>query len=339
MNWKNLAVPFLAAGLTLLAGCSPEEDPVNPEVHSIPSLAADWITDLGPAQGVHEGRWEWTWNSPDSLSGQVFLEISAISPPNQGWKVVWDFQDKGTAPNLNYPIYLEPRDLSVWHAFHWTCPFAKPQGPIPMALPVPVPMRCLPVQSPDYGCLLELLQDLTTPYFDQIVTHWPSFPVPVRIGAASNGPVDLAECLTEALTIWNDDEAIPWFKAEQDASWGVQLIHFPERNLNPSMAAKITRLDSIGRPMRVQILTGNNFHDPGDRPYAVRGFVHELGHALFLWGHSQDMFHCLWRRGPPLVSVPSQDERKAARWWHGLPEGLDLSNYQVCQITRCVNAP
>ncbi len=331
MNWKTQAVVFLAAGFAFLAGCSSENDPMDPGLNSIQILAGDWITDLGPAQGMAAGSWEWTWTCADSLSGRVLLEISAISPPDRGWKVVWDFHDEGPAPNLNEPIEFEPLDLSTWHAFHWACPPGKSQGTIPIVLNLPVPLLRLPVQSPEYGCLLELLQDLTLPYFDQIVTHWPSFPIPVRIGAAANGPVDLAECLTEALAIWNEGEVLPWFEAEQDSSWGLRLVHFPDRHLRPSMAAKITRLDSIGRPMRVQILTGNNYDDLWDRPYAVRGFVHELGHALFLWGHSEDMSHCLWRRGPPLVSAPSQDERKAAHWLHGLPEGLDLSLYQVGQ--------
>ena len=77
----------------------------------------------------------------------------------------------------------------------------------------------------------------------------------------------------------------------------------------------------------MNLVAGNNYDDLREPKYVVRGFVHELGHALFLWGHSPDRDHSLWGIGPPIVEQPSQDERKAARLLHGLPEGLDLSRY------------
>ena len=126
---------------------------------------------------------------------------------------------------------------------------------------------------------------------------------------------------------WNSGEPEPWFRIDEDAFWGVRLVHFPEAILRPPLLARITRLDDQGNPLRVNIIVGDNYDDAVDRKYAIRGFIHELGHALFLWGHSDDRNHVLWGAAPPMVDWPSDDERKAARLWHGLPEGLDLNDY------------
>ena len=107
----------------------------------------------------------------------------------------------------------------------------------------------------------------------------------------------------------------------------MRLVHLAGRSLNPPLWAQITRLDSLGAPLRVHIVCGDNYDDRRDSIYAVRGFVHELGHALFLWGHSPDRDHVLWGAAPPLRDTPSPDERKAALLWHGLPAGLDLNRY------------
>jgi len=93
------------------------------------------------------------------------------------------------------------------------------------------------------------------------------------------------------------------------------------------MFARITRLDGEGRPLVVQIVVGDTYDEANERVYAVRGLVHELGHALFLWGHSRDRNHVLWGDAPPQVAAPSADERKAVHLWHGLPDGLDLKLY------------
>ncbi len=235
-------------------------------------------------------------------------------------------------PQPGDTVFFEPDNIVVWHSFHWDFGELGLDMTVLQMINFPIPIPRIEVISAEYNSLLALLKDLTTPYFEQIVTHWPAYPIPVRMGEAANGPVNLSECLTEAMAIWNDTRTPPWFIAESDENWGIRLIHFPDRTMAPSMAAKITRLDSLGNPMRVQIVTGNNYDHIQERLYAVRGFVHELGHALFLWGHSEEMSHCLWRRGPPLVEEPSIDERKAAQWWHGLPEGLDLSNYLLQSI-------
>lgn len=190
----------------------------------------------------------------------------------------------------------------------------------------PLPVQA--VESAEYPHLLALLQELTEPWFGQIVAHWPERPVPVRCGEAVAGLVDLSACLAEAVDLWNAGEAEPWFRVDEEAGWGVRLVHLPDRRLSPPLSIRITRLDSTRAPLRMNLLAGNNYDTLREPRYVVRGMVHELGHALFLWGHTRDRIHCLWGAAPPIVDKPSLDERKAARLWHGLPVGLDLSCYE-----------
>ncbi len=212
---------------------------------------------------------------------------------------------------------LEPLAAGIFH--RQTVPAGAPVGP-----PLPIQLT----DSIEYPHVLGLLQELTTPLFDQTVVHWPDLPIPVRTGGAVAGRTDLGACLIRAAEIWNEGASEPWFRIDEQAGWGVRLIHLPDLHLSPPLEIRLTRLTDSGGPMRMNLMAGNNYDDLRDPIYAVRGFVHELGHALLLWGHTRDRNHVLWGAAPPLVDAPSADERKAARLWHGLPEGLDLSLYR-----------
>jgi hypothetical protein len=314
-------VRILAIIITI-SGCSSLEEPSAPINPTVETLKTTWETLLDETDGWVAGRWHWSWANSDSLFGTAQLVLSPLENPGTGWTIQWNFPSH-EFPNLprNQTLVFTPADSSRWHLFRWSN-----SSPESLAT-APFPLPRQPTQSSQYTGLLDLLQALTTPFFNQVVTHWPNYPVPVRLVEASNGSVNLTECLTEAMEIWNEGEPRPWFESNNEAGWGIRLVHFPNRNLRPPLAAQITRLDSIGNPLRVHLLAGNNYDDAWDRIYAVRGFVHELGHALFFWGHSLDRIHSLWGQAPPLVAAPSLDERKAARWWHGLPVGLDLSRY------------
>jgi hypothetical protein len=196
-----------------------------------------------------------------------------------------------------------------------------------------------PMASPYYPDIMSFLRELTEPYFNSTVCHWPAYPVPIRVGAAINGEIDLAGCLAEAVDRWNLGEASPWFTFDPGADWGIRLIHFPDLEMHPPARAQITRLDDQGRPLRIHIILGNNYATLQQRPYAVRALVHELGHALFLWGHSQDPAHVLWGGGPPLVDTPSLEERKAAHLWRDLPEGLNLNLLPSAGESRTASWP
>ncbi len=300
-------------------GCSEPNNPLSPETPTSSSLVYSWKTNLVSNQGWQKGNWDWSYTCNDSLLGSAKLDLTPMMGSHSGWEITWLFQPALPDSGDRATLLLNPDNDDFWHNLRWCG--ADSIGPLPL------PRQ--EVDSEMYSDLLELLQELTTPFFNQVVTHWPQYPIPVRLVPANNGPVDLAACLTEAAEIWNEGETQPWFVMDSTAGWGVRLVHFPDREMHPPLAAQVTRLDNMGRPLRIHLLAGNNYNSVSARPYVVRGFVHELGHALFLWGHSQDRIHCLWGLAPPMVSEPSQDERKAARWWHGLPDGLDLSQYGI----------
>jgi len=256
------------------------------------------------------GRWSWRWTAAGGrAAGPAELTVTAA-----GWS--WSFP--GAAPAAGADLRLDPADPAVW------LPAAVPAGAAGAAW---LPLPRWRVDSPAYPHLAALLRELTTPRFGAVVVHWPTRPVPVRIGPARSGELDLAACLRAAVARWNEGEPVPWFVPCDTAGWGVRLVHLPGVRLSPPLRAQVTRLDDRGRPLRVHIVAGDNYDDRRDSVYAVRGFVHELGHALFLWGHTRDRTHVLWGAAPPLVDRPSPDERKAAHLWHGLPEGCDLNRY------------
>jgi len=317
---------------------SPSDEKAQPSTTSSRHwLAPEELADLWP-----RGRWVWDCKpqqGPDgqSFNQQVLLEVSGKPEGNQVLlEFLWSFLGPGgsghePASDQIYwsgnsiqdqaPLWeLIPHQRSPWHGIiNWA------PGPHPSSAPFPFPVVHLPNSSSDH--IMEFLKGLTANLFDSTTCHWPKFPIPVRIGNAHSGQVNLSDCLVEAIQRWNNDEIEPWFQINETAGWGVQLVHFPGVIMHPPLQARITRLDDEGRPLRVQILVGDNYSTPAARPYAVRGFVHELGHALFLWGHSSDRNHVLWGTGPPLVDHPSSTERKAAQLMHSLPEGLDLKKY------------
>jgi hypothetical protein len=312
---KNRDFPgrVLAVGVTLavLAGCEAAPPPTAPGTGDRlggelpPSLA---MQGLWPA-----GLSRWTWREIGGpRRGPAVLWVGA---GRRGRRWRWWCPQGRPPPG---PLQLVPQDTASWLPLR-----VGPVGDPCAWLPLPR----VPVASAAYPDAVALLRALTAPRFGSRVTHWPGAPVPVRIPDAVAGEVDLAACLRAAVAIWNEGADPPWFACADTAGWGVRLVHLQGRVLSPPLSAQITRLDAAGRPLRVHIVVGDNYDEAHDRRYAIRGFVHELGHALFLWGHSRDRNHVLWGRGPPLVAEPAVDERQAAQLLHGLPPGLDLNRY------------
>ena len=233
-----------------------------------------------------DGQFIWSWGRPDQESATAQRVVLDIHRRADRIRARWCFRP---APSGTSELRLVPSDTAGWHAMRIRAPLAR------SSLPIPLPRRN--VDSNDYADVLDLLQVLTRPFFDSVVTHWPDLPVPLRLVPAVSGDVDLAACLAEAAVIWNQASDFEYFRLTDESAWGVQLIHFTGAHLSPPLRARITRLDGAGRPLRIQIIVGDNYDGLEDRPYAVRGMVHELAHALFLWGHSSDRSHCLWGRG------------------------------------------
>lgn len=312
------ALPLLAV---LAAACRGPAAPPAPPEQPAPGTTGT-VTRL--AEGAcpwPAGDWDWAW-SADGIRGAANLRVRTGT---EGTRWTWSFDP---APPTDQPVDLVPAAPEHWLALAWN------GG----AAPGPVPLPRTAVASGHYEDLVELLRALTRPRFGGIVTGWTDYPdgdrragppIPVDPGPPVAGAVDLAGCLRRAMAVWNAGADPPWFVEESRPAWGVRLVHYPERSLRPPLYVQLTRMDRVGRPARMNIYAGDNYTDPGDSIYALRGFVHELGHALLLLGHSDDRSHSLWSRASPLVSAPSADERKAARLWHGLPEGVDLRNYRV----------
>jgi hypothetical protein len=327
-------LPVAMLPLLLLASCQdgPARPPTNP-TDPAPENGPGYTSIAGelPPGLVDEGFWPpgvstWRWTAgvgpgqeaPDPGQGLALLELQPGPPGPAPGGIRWVFDPP--VPVTGAQLILSPRERTRWLSVRVNPALWQTTG-------APLPLPRLPCLSDHYSDLVHFLKEMTSDYFESVVCHWPDRPIPVRVGQAVSGQVDLSACLLEAMAIWNQGQAQPWFIADETAVWGVRLVHFQGVIRRPPLLARITRLDDQGRPLRVNIIAGDNYDGPEDRPYAVRGLVHELGHALFLWGHSTDRDHVLWGAAPPLVGEPSPDERKAAQLWHGLPEGVDLSRY------------
>ncbi|PID80741.1 hypothetical protein CSA17_01745 [bacterium DOLJORAL78_65_58] len=313
MRRTLLSLFFALLVLPLVSGCLEAPRPED----TLTRRTRLWVTSLAEDLGWEAGRWGWKWaTATRDSAGQATLELRHHP---RGWWIEWVFDP---APPAD-PITLEPCRPERWHTWHGQA----------LAEEVPLPLPRVAVDTDAYPHLLALVRALTEERFSAVVTHWPEEVVPVRLFPAMNNDLDLREILREAMAIWNAGPGGPFFRADSLATWGLRLVHFPDRSLRPPAASRITRLDSEGRPLRVHIEVGNDYNHPWHHRPALRAMVHELAHGLLLWGHSLDRNHCLWVAAPPLVSAPSLDERKAAQWWRGLPQGLDLKRYGT------VNAP
>lgn len=320
---RALALINLGWALLIWASCDPPPSahPSSPDLNHPTSIISFTYSDslyrfLKP--GTASSFWTWTCqdNVGGTTAGTAWLELGH----GHGR---WRFAVASAGLNASSPgcnlLTLTPRDTQRWHNLSLPWP---PADETPL---LPLPRQ--PLASAHYADLLHLLQDLTDPWFAQVVTRWPHHPIPVRAPAALSGELDLSDCLYQAVEVWNHTGFDSLFRWDPGAGWGVRLVHFTGTHRHPPLATRMVRLDPEGRPYRVHIVAGDNYDDERDRPYAIRGMVHELGHALLLWGHSEDRQHVLWGRAPPLVSEPADDELRALALWNLLPEGLSLTWY------------
>jgi hypothetical protein len=283
-------------------GCS---QPDAPETDTWVAIGT-WPVGLREWLRLDTGIWQWHWIDADHNHGSAQLVLDQRS---YRWRL-----DRMPATG---PVHLVAKSSS------WL-PVRVDQCEDLLSTP---PLPRLQTDSDAYPDLVAMVRDLITPRFAGYVVHWPSRPIPVRAGVAQSGSIDLAACLREAVTLWNEGESPPLFVWNETASWGVRLAHYAGSLRRPPLQLHITRSDSLGRPLRARISVGDDYSGPHERIYAVRGLAHELGHALLLWGHSPDREHLLWGAAPPQRNSPSQDERRAAALLALLPSGLDLGRY------------
>jgi len=289
---------------TMVVGCSGPENPEIPDSE----IVGTWTGSLKDSLHIPSGDHQWNWTTPEGNHGTLTLFTD-----DHGWQ----WEDAGILPATT--LNLIPEDPS------WL-PLAL-DGPEQLSLTPPLPSVAL--QTEAYPDLVAMVRDLTTPRFEAVVTSWPSFPVPVSSPEALVGDLDLRACLREAVERWNACSAEPFFVWDPEAAWGISLAHYSGANLRPPLSARLTSRDGEGRPSRLRIAIGDDYHRDSQRPYLVRGFAHELGHALLLWGHSPDRRHILWGEAPPIRDGPSRDECRAAHLLQWLPFGLELERYGV----------
>lgn len=313
-----LAIATLLAACLVPGGCSPPADPSAPAPPADPRRVdgrypVELCRLMPPPAGEH--RWTWRGAGRDgallNVAGSALLTVAG-----RDW--CWRLTTTTGDTVLPDTLLLRPDAPDLWHEFLVEPDSLRPGGwlPLPRAA----------VASAHYADLLHLVQGLTQPRFAGVVTRWHTWPVPVGGGPARSGAVDLAACLREAVGTWRLEGSPPLLVWEEDSANGARLIHYPGVLLHPPMSVQLVRRDKAGRVLRVHIRCGDTYDDPQDVRYARRVLVHELGHVLLLWGHSEDRAHVLWRNGP-IVDSPAADELRAAALWRALPEGLDLKRY------------
>lgn len=294
------------------AGCGDTGTIVPQPPDPLVEFGGTYPPELVEELAIPSGLSAWTWCAADDTASRAAeLRIDGTA---WLWRLVVDPDE----PDLPVVIRLRPDAPDDWHDMLIHTDVTRPgEG-------MPLPRRA--IRSPHYADLLHLLQSLTAPHFDQHVTHWFRRPVPVAAGPAESGEVDLRTCLREAVEIWNAGTEVPLFEWAPDSARGVRLVHFAGFDLHPPMSASLVQRDDEGRALRLQIRVGDTYDSARDVYYARRGLVHELAHALLLWGHSEDRDHVVCGVGP-FTDRPSDDERRAVGLRQALPAGMDLGGY------------
>ncbi len=293
-------------------------EPIPPQCNASSLMTTSYADDLHDFLKVPEGLSAWRWTIR-TARGDVRrgLAVLALEDRRIRWSLLDDRGAPLQAPQDSGRLSLLPLVPGGWHSVQSAWP------PAPGAVPLPLPR--IPVRSPEYADLLDLLQDLLDVQDRRSLRRWPAVPVPVRAPAALSGEVDLQLCLRAAMSLWNAGEPDSLFRWDPAADWGVRLVFLPAETAPPPFPVKVVRLDTDGRPLRVHILAAVCFVRPDQRPEAVRELVRALGRALLLRGASRDAGHVLAQ--DPGVLHPAADERNAARLQARLPAGLDLSRY------------
>jgi hypothetical protein len=317
-------LPTAAACLTLLLAISCSTGPETVEPAPPPFDITDLLTRyydeelydfLKPPEGV--STWRWTIRTP---AGDLHRGIAVLVLESRciRWTLLDSRGDALQAPPDSGRLGLLPMNPAGWHDVR------APWPPAPREVPLPLPR--IPVRSPMYADLLDLLQDLLQVRDRRCLRRWPALPVPVRAPAARSGEVDLQLCLRAAASLWNAGEPDSLFRWDPAAEWGVRLIFLPAETAPPPFTVKVVRLNGQGGPLRVHVLAGACFTRPDQQLEAVRELVRALGRALMMQGESRDPGHVLAH--DPGGLHPAADERNAARLLSRLPSGLDLCGYR-----------
>ncbi|MBK9303147.1 MAG: hypothetical protein IPM94_04475 [bacterium] len=188
-----LAAALVAAGGA--GGCAAPAAPPAPPPPGERTVAGTYPAALRRLAPAPAGTHRWTWRAAGSVStGPATLTVAGGS---WTWRLATTPGD--TAPPDT--LLLRPADPDLWHEFRVAARPDRPDGWLPLPR--------VAVASAHYADLLHLVQELTRPRFDGVVTRWALQPVPVGCGPAVSGAVDLAACLREAVGAWSLDGEPP----------------------------------------------------------------------------------------------------------------------------------
>jgi hypothetical protein len=312
-KFDSCYLPILMLLMTVtLVGCQFQFDIQDPEPEQgVRIVSGNWPPGLTSFLEDIPNFSQWRWDAPGESDkpGRVLLAVD-----DSGYR--WTFL--GPLPQREAPINLTPVDSTAWHSLHLEAAAACPQHWLPLPR--------VPVASAFYSDLLDLVTRLMPAGFYGLVTHWSLKPIPLTTMEAVSGAVDLQATLLEARDIINDLYGEPVFGPPDSTALGIRLVHLAGRVIRPACYMTFVRRDSLGAPLRMQLVIGDTYDDPWDRPYALRALLHELLHGLLLWEHSLDRNHLLWRNGT-VANRPSVDEIAALRFWRALPGGLQIKRY------------
>ena len=170
---------------------------------------------------------------------------------------------------------------------------------------------------------LDLLAELVRPFAGSTIRRWPHPSLRVALPPGFES-VDYAQSCTEAAAIWNQDLGWELFDIVETGEEAEIVCTLTEETR--LAYTKLLELDPEGRPLAMKIHLSPRWA-PGAEKFVRRVYVHELGHALGLWGHTVDRSHIM--NGIYVSSDrPHPDEIRIVGWLWGLPSGTNLSWYE-----------
>jgi hypothetical protein len=173
-----------------------------------------------------------------------------------------------------------------------------------------------------YAKDLDLLTELVRPFDGGIIRRWPRQTLRLAL-PAPQPEVDYLGTLRNAVAIWNQLLQVERFVLVPRGSEAEVVCEVSEES-----SLGYTRLvsrDSQRRPLSMLVHLSPRW-TPGAERYVQRAWLHELGHVLGLWGHSQDPTHVLYAHFIA-VDTPSPQEVKIARWLWSIPSATHLGWY------------
>lgn len=230
--------------------------------------------------------------------------------PRNGWSAV-------LGPPLAPPFLLRIDPFGGGPEFHPLRRVVVEADPWSLEMPL---LRRTPLGGTPYAELLDLLQEFLEPWSGSRVSRWESLPQRVRLPALPPDDPYRTTCL-EAIDVWNVTMGRTVLEAVSSTdSATIRCTVFEE---DRAAFTRSEARDADGHPLRLRVHLSRRWIEDAPR-YIRRIWVHELGHALGLWGHSRDLDHVVNGRAV-ITDRPHPHELAALELLFRLPRDFDLS--------------